>query len=331
LIETLVGFVATPALTRPILQIATRIFEAAATTPAAAAAAAAFGPAVGKVLQLAAAAAADDYPPGMDRAAARQALQVGVGRDCYSSASFACASVVSVCRAGLPAQQVQVLQQHCLVPLIKLLGAAPRQYVEERSSAAGAIGQLMHVDAVAGWSLGGREALRTLVKAAADDADDVAGACVHAIGRFLCKTNALVIAEALVAQPGAIPRLLQMHAGAVSVRGGVGGWVGWGSGRRVEQLQAAKLGPSPTYTRLRCLSSIQQQSKPEYFKTAATLLGVLAADSAAGRRAILAVDGALKLLVWSRMFESCLCMFCKQQQIALYSAWLVHTTHTQPS
>jgi len=71
---------ANPLVTSLSLHVATRPSQAAATIPAAAAAAVAFGPVVGQILQLAAAAASDDCPPGMDRAAARQTLEVGAGQ-----------------------------------------------------------------------------------------------------------------------------------------------------------------------------------------------------------------------------------------------------------
>jgi len=186
---------------------------------------AAFGPLVGKVLQLAAAAAADDYPPGMDRAAARQTLEDGVGQD-SSPTSLACAFVHALCQAGLPVQQVEALQQHCLLPLIKLLGAAPRQYVQERSIAAAATSQLMRDERamLAGVRLGGRGMLRTLAKAVADDVDAVALGCMPALGLCMQAQTSQEVADALVAERGAIPRLLQMHAGAVSVCGGGMGW-----------------------------------------------------------------------------------------------------------
>jgi len=125
LIELLARWITDPTLFAIAFIIATDLCVAAATTPAAAAAVAAFGPVVGKILQLAAAAAADDYPPGMDRAAAQQTQEVVVGL-VSSPAKHACAFVAAVCAAGHPVQQVEVLQQHCLLPLIKLLGAAPR-------------------------------------------------------------------------------------------------------------------------------------------------------------------------------------------------------------
>jgi len=226
LFESLVRLLADPTLTAIVLLFAADLCVAAATTPAAAAAVAAFGPVVGKVLRLAAAAAADDYPPGMDRAAARKTLEVGVLVE-VSPANLACAFLGDLRHAGLEAQQVEVLQQHCLLPLIKLLlGAAPRRYVEERSIAAAAIGYLLAGETamLAGMRLGGQQMLRTLAKALADDVDDAAVCSTSAL--FHCMQTGTEVAEALVAEPGAIPRLLQMHAGAVSVRGGVGGWGG---------------------------------------------------------------------------------------------------------
>jgi len=201
-----------------------QLSRAAATTPAAATAMAVFGPAVGKVLQLAAAAAADDYPSGMDRTAAQGTLRVGVGQD-GSPAHCACVFVGAVCDAGLPAQQVEALQQHCLLPLIKLLGAAPRQYVQVRSIAAAAIGNLLagETASLAGVRMGGQQLLRTLAKAVADDGDDVVQRCAFALGHCMRDPTAQEVADALVAEPGAIPRLLQHHAGTVSVRGGGGG------------------------------------------------------------------------------------------------------------
>jgi len=216
---------AIPVLTGLSLNVATHLSGAAATTPAAAAAVADFGPAVGKVLQLAAAAVADDYPPGMDRAAAQQTLEVGMGVD-WSPARIACAFIEGLCAAGLPAQQVEALQQHCLLPLIKLLGAAPRQYVQERTFAASAIGQLMRGEtaALAGMKLGGRQMLHNLVKALADVVDDVAVSCLFALINCTQGQTAPEAAQAvLVAEPGAILRLLQLHVGAVSVCGGGGG------------------------------------------------------------------------------------------------------------
>ena len=216
---------AIPVLTGLSLNVATHLSGAAATTPAAAAAVADFGPAVGKVLQLAAAAVADDYPPGMDRAAAQQTLEVGMGVD-WSPARIACAFIEGLCAAGLPAQQVEALQQHCLLPLIKLLGAAPRQYVKERCIAARAIAQLMRDTAVvAGWRLGGPEMLRTLAKALVDDEADVAAGwsvCILRIhdsrshrSRGCC---------------GAAGRT-RRHPSRAAAACGNGGWVVWWCGR----------------------------------------------------------------------------------------------------
>jgi len=173
---------------------------------------------VGKVLQLAAAAAADNYPPGMDGAAAQETLRVVID-DVGSTAFRAYLFVIATCAAGLPVQQVEVLQQHCLLPLIKLLGSAPRQYAQERSSAAVTIGELMFDDAaaVAGWRLGGLDMLRTLAKALADDGEDVAVGWTYALCKCVSETTSQEVAEALVAEQGAIPRLLQQFGEVVSV------------------------------------------------------------------------------------------------------------------
>jgi len=79
------------------------------------------------------------------------------------------------------------------------------------------------VATVAWWRLGGREMLRTLAKALAADDEDVAAGCAYALKNCMCNTTAQEVAEVLVAQPGAISRLLQQHVGAVRAWGGGAG------------------------------------------------------------------------------------------------------------
>jgi len=155
--------------------------------------------------------------------------------------------------------------------------------------------------------LGGQERLRTLVTALADDVGEVAVGCMFALLICMQARAGPEVAEALVAEPGAIPRLLQMHAGAVSVRGG-GGWggtVGMTLGlAAIVRLQVALMSslshPLPLVTPLHVTGTACSTTCGVChisLISAGTLLSGLATDSAPARRAILAVDGALMLLV----------------------------------
>jgi len=126
------------------------IAQAAPTTPAAAAAVATFGPAVAKVMRSAA-----GHPlPDMGRAPALSTQFVSL-MAAGEAVNYACGVVNFMCYAGLPAQQMEALQQHCLLPLVELL-AASGQSSEARKLAAGAISELLAQPATAaGMRLGG--------------------------------------------------------------------------------------------------------------------------------------------------------------------------------
>jgi len=106
------------------LEVVTAVAQAAAATPSAAAAVAAFTPVYAKALRMAAAAAAGEYPAGMDRAAAQAMLMAEGDIPNSSPAIKACMYLWWIIVGGLPEQLCKPLVEQCLNSVIKLLGTA---------------------------------------------------------------------------------------------------------------------------------------------------------------------------------------------------------------
>jgi len=83
--------------------------------------------------------------------------------------------------------------------------------------------------------------LRTLTKALAADDAEVSEQCVNALWACSHESNTHEVAEVLIAEPGAIPRLLQHFVQPVSVWVvvGEGCWIGCWVWEAVEELEVA--------------------------------------------------------------------------------------------
>jgi len=196
------------------------VFAVSVTTDpgAAAAAVAVFGPAVADLLRMTAAVASGDYPPGMDRAAAKRMLRPWPQDQAqYATlAAYALLFVLNLGNSRLAHAHVVTLMELCMPPLLKLLASTLPRARPLSGLAALAISNLTRIPALTmtAWTLGGgREGLlRTLVNALiAFESSPVVAGCVLTLWHLSYPQPAACAAEL----EGAVPLLLELFTGEV--------------------------------------------------------------------------------------------------------------------